>query len=381
MRKIILLIDCSSEYDRRLLRGLVSYSREHGPWSFYRIPVSQIGMRDAGLRIIEWAKKWNADAIVGRWRWDNISLLYDLNIPVVLQNYEGRSTTFSNLTGDYVGTGAKVARFFIDHRFKNFAYFGVENVVWSEERKQGFEDEVVRSGGRFFSLMVQDANKEKARVVKWLLSLPKPVALFACDDAFALVITEICNMEDIPIPEDLSLIGVDNDDLLCAISSPQISSVELNVEQGGYDLGEMLDRQFESKRVWSFSVVVSPGSIIERGTTLKHYFNDAYVDRIVKFIDENFDQYITMDQILSQVPLSRRNIEIRFRNEMDGMTIYKYLHASRMGKFKDLLVNTDLSISEIAYQCGLQSPQNVSRLFKQQYGCTPREYRQQNRGN
>ncbi len=376
MRKIILLIDCSSEYDRRLLRGLVRFSKEHGPWAFYRIPPSQAGMLDGGRQVIRWARKWQADAIVGRWRWDDISLLDELDIPIVLQNYKARSSRFSNLTGDYIGTGVKVADFFINHKFKQFAYYGVKDVIWSEERLQGYEAEVKRFGGTLYKLMVDDTHGDRAQVASWLKSLPKPVAMFACDDAYALEITEVCNMAGIPIPEDVSLVGVDNDDLLCEISSPQISSLELNVEQGGYHLGELLEKQFESNLSWSFNVVVTPGGIVERGSTLRHYIKDPYVDRLVKYVDEHFDQYITMDQILSQVPLSRRNIEIRFKKEMNGMTIYKYLVTSRMNKFTDLLVKSDLSITEIADHCGLLSIQNVSRIFRQVYSCTPTEYRQ-----
>lgn len=376
MRKIILLIDCASEYDRRLLRGLVRYSKEHGPWEFYRMPVSQMGIRDDGLHVIQWAKKWKADAIIGRWRWSNTSSLVDLNIPIVLQNYAARSSRFSNLTGDYIGTGAKVSRFFIERKFRNFAYFGVKDVVWSEERWQGYEVEVERYGGQLHQLMVDDPYKERDRVVDWLHSLPKPIALFACDDAYALFMTEVCNVEGISIPEEVSLIGVDNDDLLCQISSPQITSIELNVEQGGYHLGEMLERQFESNSVWSFNVVISPGEIIERGSTLKHNIKDACVDKLVKYIDDNFDQYITTDQILSQVPLSRRSLETRFKNEMNSTTIYKYLTTCRMNKFANLLATTDLPMTDIADRCGLLNYPNISRAFKRIYHCTPKEYRQ-----
>ena len=91
MRKIILLIDCASEYDRRLLRGLVKYSKEHGSWLFYRMPSHLRENLDSGRAVIDWARKWKADAIVGRWRWEDPEMLSSLNIPVVLQNYSSRS--------------------------------------------------------------------------------------------------------------------------------------------------------------------------------------------------------------------------------------------------------------------------------------------------
>ncbi len=375
MRKIILLIDCASEYDRRLLRGLVRYSREHGTWIFYRMPSHLINSMDGGRAVIQWAKKWKADAIVGRWRWDNTYLLSTLNIPIVLQNYVSRSTSFSNLTGDYIGTGILAARFFSNRRYKEFAYFGVKDVVWSEERLLGYREEIGRQGGNLHTMMVPDTYRSRNEVVAWLHSLPKPVAMFACDDEYALFLTEICKVENIPIPGQLALLGVDNDELLCQISDPQISSIELNVEQGGYKLGEMLDRQFEIGEKWSFNIIISPGEIVQRDSTREHNIKDPYVEKIVKFIDSNFDQYISTDQVFALVPLSRRSLEIRFKKEMDGMTVYKYLNTCRMHRFAQLLSTTDYSMLEIAEMCGTLNYANISRVFKRVFGCSPKEYR------
>ena len=102
MIKILLLIDYSSEFDRKLLRGLVQYSKENGPWLFYRLPSYYSGMYGE-KGILKWAKEWKADAIIGQWNNDTVNLLKELNIPIVLQNYHHRSTTYSNLTGDYKG--------------------------------------------------------------------------------------------------------------------------------------------------------------------------------------------------------------------------------------------------------------------------------------
>lgn len=228
---------------------------------------------------------------------------------------------------------------------------------------------------RVDTLMVEDTFKEREKVVQWLQSLPKPVALFACDDAFALFVSETCKVEGIPIPEDVALLGVDNDELLCQISDPQISSINLNVENGGYRLGEMLDKQFESNDVWSFNLVISPGEITQRDSTRIHNVKDSYVDKMLRFIDDNFDQFITSEQIFSQVPLSRRGAEIRFKKEMGGMTVYRYLTECRMRKFTHFLSTSDMSMQEIADRCGIMNYLNISRVFKKIYGCSPLEYR------
>ena len=158
MIKILLLIDYSSEFDRKLLRGLVQYSKENGPWLFYRLP-SYYSAMYGEQGILKWAKEWKADAIIGQWNNDTIDLQKELNIPVVLQNYHHRSVTYSNLTGDYKGTGRMAAQFFAKRMFRNFAYFGVKGVVWSDERSQGYRQEVKRMVGVTSKEELKDALK------------------------------------------------------------------------------------------------------------------------------------------------------------------------------------------------------------------------------
>ncbi len=159
-----------------------------------------------------------------------------LNIPVILQNYKDRSRYFSNLTGDYYGTGEMAAKFFIKRRYRNFAFYGNKGVVWSRERAEGFRKEVEKIGGNYFYFESENLNGEQwssSHIDEWLFSLPKPVALFACDDSFALQISEICKINNILIPQEIALLGVDNDELICNLSDPPISSIVLDVERGG----------------------------------------------------------------------------------------------------------------------------------------------------
>lgn len=375
MKKILLIIDYSIESDRELLRGLVRYSKEHEHWIFHKMSSHLEDIPDGWQYVIDWAKQWKADAIIGHWLWKETKALSELNIPVVLENHKKRSSLYSNLTGDYFGTGVIAARFFLSRRYTDFAYFGLKDVIWSEERLEGYKDEIERNGGHLYSMMVTDANKERRKVFKWLNSLPKPIALFACNDEHALFISEYCKMGKIPIPEMIALLGVDNDELLCEISDPRLSSIAINVEQGGYKLGEMLNKQFEAEEMKSFDVVINPGEIIQRESTRKHNIKDPHIEKIAQFIDKNFDQSITTAQVFSLVPLSRRSVEIRFKKEMDGVTVYSYIMLSRMHRFADLLATTDYSIMEISEMCGTLNYSNVSRIFKKTYGCSPSEYR------
>lgn len=378
MIKVILLIDCASEFDRKLLRGIMKYSKENGPWLFYRIPSDFRGINGREEWVLEWARKWNADAVIGRCDEEKVGLLRQLDIPIVLQNNSARSDIYSNLTGDYVGTGHLAAQYFKKKLFVNYAFFGVRGIIWSEERCSGFKEIVATKGNRFSIFEVEPQETfDRAGVIAWLEGLPKPVALFCCDDAHALYITETCKMAGLRIPEDISLLGVDNDDLLCGISDPPISSVELDVERGGYETCAMLHKQIIEKTRNPFNVVINPVKVVQRESTRLYNIKDQNVSKIVDYIDANYNSDIDISKILNLVPLSRRSIETKFRKEM-GTTIYQYILLNRVEHLANLLLTTDRPVSEIADEVGFSDSGNFSRVFRKVKGCSPQEFRQKN---
>ncbi|RNC64412.1 XylR family transcriptional regulator [Proteiniphilum sp. X52] len=379
MIKILLLIDYSSEFSRRLLRGLIQYAHEHGPWLFYRLPTYyKIMYGKEG--IVKWAKEWQADAIVARWDHEGTNLLASLNIPVVLQNYKSRSPYFSNLTGDYVGTGVMAAQFFIKRRFRNFAFYGNKGVVWSRERAEGFRKEIEKVGGNYYYFESENLNGEQwsrsyIQLDDWLLSLPKPVGLFACDDSFALQISEICKINNIQIPEEISLLGVDNDDLICNLSDPPISSIALDVEKGGYEAGRLIDRYIRKERKDPFNIIIKPTRFELRKSTEKYDISNAYISQVVNYIEENLISDINIKELAQMVPLSRRNLEAKFKKEMN-ISIYQFILQGRIEYLSNLLLTTNRSLFDLALESGFNDSKNISRIFKKIKGCTPTEFRQ-----
>lgn len=374
MIRILLLIDYSSEFDRKLLRGLVRYSKENGPWLFYRMSSYYADLlgKDG---LLEWARTWQADAIIGQWKRDDVNFLKELDIPVVLQNYHHRSTIFSNLTGDYEGTGAMAANFFIKKMYNNFAFFGINGLVWSDERREGFKKEVEKHGGDFYYLEFDIySTVNRTAVSDWLKALPKPVALFCCDDAHALFISETCKINGIQIPEEISLLGVDNDDLMCSISDPPISSIVLDVEEGGYMIGKKIHSRITGELTENFNVVIEPTRIELRQSTERININDSNVLRVITYIEDNFGTDIKIDSIIDDVPLSRRSLEVKFKKET-GTTIYQYILRCRCEHLAYMLVTTNRPIIEIAYEAGFTDYNNIARVFKKFYGCSPVEYR------
>lgn len=378
MNKILILIDYSSEFSRRLLKGLIQYSKEHGPWIFYRLPTYYKTLYgEEG--IVEWAKEWEADAIIARWDQEGANLLATLNIPILLQNYKERSPYFSNLTGDYIGTGQMAAKFFIKRRYRNFAFYGNKGVVWSRERAEGFWKEVEKAGGNYYYFESENLNGEQwskshIQLDEWLLSLPKPVGLFACDDSFALQVSEICKINNIKIPEDISLLGVDNDELICNLSDPPISSIMTDVEKGGYEAGRLIDRFIKREITEPFDIIIRPTRFELRKSTEKYDISNEYISEIVNFIEDNFTTDINIDSFSEMVPLSRRNLEVKFKDEM-GISIYQFILSCRIDYFAHLLLTTDRTLFDLALESGFNDCKNISRIFKKMKGCTPIEYR------
>lgn len=379
MIKVILLIDFTSEFDRKLLRGMMKYSKENGPWLFYRAPSHYHFNGNREEWIAEWAKEWKADAIIGRWDESKLDLLASLDIPIVLQNTRYRSDIYSNLTGDYLRTGQMAATFFRKKFYTSYAFFGIRNVIWSTEKGRGFREEVQKENSTY-SQYEEAAGTEydREKLIDWLKSLPKGTALFCCDDAHALIITESCTMAGINIPDDIAVLGVDDDDLICEISDPTISSIQLEVEHGGYETCRLLHRQILSGNRKPFNVFISPSGIRERNSTLSQNISDPHIRTIVKFIDGNYMNDISMDDIFKLVPLSRRSVETRFKKATE-MTIYQYLLHIRIEHFCYLLTTSDRPYIDLAFEVGFKDFANVSRTFRKYKGCTPLEYRKRSR--
>jgi len=380
MKKILILFDYSSEFSRRLLRGLIQYSKEHGRWIFYRLPAYYKTLYGKE-GIVEWAKEWKADAIIARWDDEGTNILATLNIPIVLQNYKERSPYFSNLTGDYFGTGQMAANFFIKRRYRNFAFYGNKGVVWSRERAEGFRTQIEKTGENYYYSYFESENLDgeewgtsHIQLDEWLLSLPKPVGLFACDDNFALRISQICKINNIKIPEEISLLGVDNDELICNLSDPPISSIVTDVERGGYEAGRLIDRLMKGERKEPFNIVIKPTRFELRKSTEKYNVSNEHISKVVNYIENNFTSDINIEAFSEMVPLSRRNLEVKFKEEM-GTSIYQFILQCRIDYFAHLLLTTDRTLFDLALESGFNDCKNISRIFKKMKGYTPVEYR------
>ncbi len=380
MHKIILLIDFSEEYTKNLLRGITRFSREYGPWVFCRMPTfyrETIGIEG----IIKWAKEWGAHGIFGQlYNIPEVGKIIEAGITLIAVDFKERFTGIPNITGGYLEAGRMGAEYFLKKGFKNFAFYGFKNIVWSRERALGFEDRINKSGFTVEFFEHKNARSRELWYYKpsslsnWLKSLPKPVGLMACDDNQGQHITEACRLSGIRIPEEVSVLGVDNDETTCALSDPPLSSIVLNTEKAGFEAARLMDLMIRKKSQQEKDIIVEPMQVVTRQSTDIYATHDKYIAAALKFIHQNIQASIRVNDVLKQLPLSRRSLEKRFL-QMTGLPVYKYIYNLRIEKFAEKLLETDKNITEIAFETGFSDVKNISRRFRALKGCTPNEYR------
>lgn len=380
MHKIILLIDFAEEYSRCLLKGITEYAREHGPWVFCQMPLFH--RETMGVDgILNWAQDWEADGIIGQLYNDSsVEKIVQAGIPVIAQDFKERFTEIPNITGAHHVTGHMAADYFLKKGFRYFAFYGFKHIVWSRERAEGFDERVARSGYSVHYFEHEEYSSsdlwyyKPSLLSKWLASLPKPIAILTCDDRLGLHITEACRHSGIRIPETVAVLGVDNDETLCELSDPPLSSIVQDAEKGGYDAARLLDRLIRRTTDQVHDIVVEPLQVITRQSTDIYATPDEYIASSLKYIHQNIDKNLQVNEVVRQVPLSRRSLEMRFQ-QVIGYPIYKYIQNLRMEKFSKKLLETDLTVFEIALDLGMNDTKNIARQFRQVKGCTPLEYR------
>lgn len=382
MIKIILLSDFSEEYNKNLLRGITRYSKDHGPWTFCKMPTyyrETLGMNG----ILKWAQEWDANGIIGQfYNGEEVEKFTEAKIPVIAQDFKERFTDIPNITGAYRETGALGADYFLKKGFKNFAFYGFGNIVWSRERAEGFEERIQEAGFDVHYYEHKDTRGvdlwyyKPSALSDWLKSLPKPIALMACDDNQGHHITEAARHAGIRIPDELAVLGVDNDEMICDLSDPPLSSIELDSEKSGYEAARLMEQMIEDQVCYADDIVVNATQVVTRHSTDIFASKDKYIVSALKYIHGNLDKNLKVDQVLKEVPLSRRSLEKRFIMTT-GYPVYEYIYNQRIEKFTQKLLETDMTIFEIALDLGLSDSKNIARQFKQIKGVTPMEYRKQ----
>ncbi|MBQ3882407.1 MAG: substrate-binding domain-containing protein [Bacteroidales bacterium] len=383
MLRLLIISDFTEAFPSKLLKGIINYSAKKEQWTICRMPPDYKKM--IGIPgVVKWAKEWGADAVIGQFeQTDEVELFAKNGIVAVAQDFKQRFSQIPNITADYIGTGRMAARFYIDRGFKNFGFFGFNRVCWSDERYEGFKREVEAAGhgDTLFAYNMQDIDHlwyyEREKLSTWLRSLPKPIGIMACDDNQGNNLVEACHSLGIKIPSELSVMGVDNDELLCTLGSTPLSSIQVDIEDGGYRTAEMIEHRVLNPDAPIEDVILRPLKIIGRISTAAFATDDVQIQKAIQFIHLNNQKKISVKDVMGEVALSRRLLERRFKT-VTGQTIYQYISDLKIKRFAELLIDTDEQITNLAISMGESDTKSISRRFKQLYGCSPNEWREKN---
>lgn len=378
--RLLFITDFTEQFAYRFLRGIFNYSLGADQWVVCKMPPAykrQLGMEG----VVAWAKEWRADVVIAQFDPDDDVTLFRKNgIVALAQDYISKFDSIPNITGDYVNTGRMAAKYFLSKGFTNFGYFGYNGVCWSDERCEAFKECIQESvdGGNVHVYDRQNIDNmwyyDQSVLTDWLLELPKPIAIMACDDNQGNILLQACELCGLHVPYDVAVLGVDNDDILCGMSSPAMSTINVDIERGGYDTAAMVDKMVRDHSYEGEDIVLNPLTVVERLSSSLFATNDREVLMALRYIHSNIDSKIQVTDVLENVPLSRRLLEQRFK-KMTGMTIYNYISNQRIERFAQYLLSGNDSISEIAARMDEFDTKSISRRFKELKGCTPSEFR------
>jgi LacI family transcriptional regulator len=368
--KIILQIDRSRETERRFLSGIARYAAQHGPWEFYLKPSDQSADN-------LWFKNISADGIITRGL-DHIEQIVKMDIPVIGSGiYRSGHPGVSNTISDSKEIGKMAAHHLLERGLWNFAYCGLTDIYWSQARSESFAQEIAKAGFSvdfYRSTASDNENIDKAHLAEWLASLTKPVGIMACNDDRAMQIVEACKTVSIDIPEDVAVLGVDNDDLICNICSPALSSISINFEHAGFEAAKLLDELISGKQASANTISIAPTHIVARQSTDIVNVKNKDVAAAVRFIYDNWRSNLQVNDIVEKTTLSRRVLEKRFRKVLKR-SINAELRRVRVDNISRMLMDTNLTITQIASTFDWTDPGHISRYFKSEKGTTPIEYR------
>ena len=350
--RLLIISDFTEQFPYRLLRGIMAWSRRsEQPWVVCKMPPSY--KREIGIKgVVRWAKNWRANVVIGQFDpEDDVTLFEKSGIVAIAQDYISRFDSIPNITADYQLTGSMAAQQLYGRGYKNFAFFGYENVCWSDGRLNGFRDRLkedfnvdtihVFNNRQLSSMWSYDV----AELREWLLSLPKPIAIFACDDNQAEILLETCQASEINVPLDVAIVGVDNDEITCNLTVPAISSVDMDIEKAGYQVAEMATRMVEDPTYRGEDIVIRPIALVGRGSTGIMATKDPVVAEAMRYIYQNRARKLQVADVIKQVPVSRRLLEQRFK-EVTGASIYTVISNLRMDYFAQQLVSSADTVSD-----------------------------------
>lgn len=369
--RVMLLLESSRSSGRSLLRGVARYARHHGPWAFYW---EARGLQES----LPHLRTLDADGIILR-DVDRVPEVRALNLPaIVVEHSHSGIPGLVNVIVDSESVGRLAADHLLQCGFRHFAFCGFVEKPWSRVRGESFQ-RILGAQGHDVSFFAPDRGatarkRERVMLSRWLASLPRPVGVLACNDDRAEHVIEACKMAGLRVPDEVAVVGVDDDDLVCGLSDPPLSSVALNFERAGYESARALDRLMSGKPPQADRIIVQATHLVARQSTDVLMTEDPVVAKALRFIRTHAGAGLRVADVAQAAGASRRALEKRFRDALNR-TVLDEIRQLRTDRIARLLVETNLSVARIAEDLGFDNAQHVARYFRKFKHTTPLAYR------
>jgi len=373
---VVIMIETATIYGRRLLQGITSYLRSHEPWSVF------LEQHELGAEPPAWLRRWKGDGLITRVMTPEFAAwLKQQHLPVIDLNDRLPSSGFPRINSDDQHIGRLAAEHLLERGFQHFGYCGFSEELWSDRRRDGFRDTIADQGVTFSTFdtpwaMPKTASwdRQQEQIAEWLVTLPRPAGLMCCNDMRGQHVLDACTRLGWSVPEEAAVIGVDDDELLCELSDPPLSSVRPNPERIGYLAAALLDSWMQGRAPDAQEEVLPPLGVATRQSSDVLAIDDPQIAAAVRYIRESACRGISVTDVLRTVPQSRTMLERKFRKFL-GRSPQAEIRHVQIKRARQLLAETDLKLERIAELTGFQHPEYLSVVFKREVGQTPGEFR------
>jgi LacI family transcriptional regulator len=383
--KVALLLETSRSYGRGLLQGIIRYSRLHGPWNLEMSP----GHFEQKLPAI---RRRGLSGIIARISTPQLAkAIHAAGVPAIAleASFQEFATVnprlgIAEIRSDSAAVGRLVAEYLLARDFRQFAYCGIPNCLWSKVRQEQFTACVSECDYPCY-VYQQPANRQLREwqhelpiLAKWLCALPRPLGVLAGNDDRGRKVLLACQAAGLQVPEDVAVIGVDNDELLCEVCDPPLSSVAMELEAAGYAAAELLDAMMAGRVTGQQEIVVKPTAVVTRRSSDVLAQRDRMVAGALQFIRDNAARPIGVSDVIGLTDLARTSVERRFR-QATGRSILEEITRRRLERARRLLAETDLPMQRVAAIAGFSQLRAMNRAFHTHQRCTPWQYRKNSR--
>ena len=378
--KIALLFNANKVYDRQVVEGIGQYIQaSQCMWDIF--------VEDEFIYHTNTINQLSIDGIIADFDDPKtVELLQHILIPTIAVGSSYKQVDFYPHF-PYVATdNAALVEMALSHLqekgLSQFAFYGLQvntHKHWSIERRDAFVELMEKNHYPIYlyegvQVHAQNWLEEQQKLIVWLKSLPSHTGIIAVTDARARHLLQACEYSKIAVPEELCVIGIDNEELIQYLSRVSLSSVEQGAREIGYQAAKLLHKLLNGQKAPSTPILIPPITVHTRNSTDYRSLSDPLVIQAMHYIRHRACHGIKVEQVLDHLEISRSNLEQRFKNEMDR-TIHQVIHEEKIARAKNLLEQTDISIQEIADICGYPSVQYFYSVFKKEFEMTPKEFR------